>query len=346
MTNITAELKEVVALTKIVYTQNFTKSSNYIYFKDNACYISNTEDTLKEEECIIFHTFQNTLPFNNLGIPAKELHGVLDSITESASYTQKEDHIIITDGNKEITLPSVTYTPPPSVDINGLNYTPIPSADIDRVSKRLLQFTDKTDVDGSKIHFIGDVISTDINTIHSEVIGVDFPDFAIPLQIFSIMSKFAHLAVDDYLYMRTYNGTVLVTQFYPVMDLHFLEDLHKGLNCNEVGIKPIYIPKVNEDALFKVFGFNTKKPDREVIVDINAVRITISTGDDLTGFVSVDLDSRPSNPIVKFKIGTEKLFTLLKDYDNLYLTEIAGMPAIWGKIGEESNKYVVIEKIT
>ena len=346
--NIIEELKEVLALTKTIYTNNFVGSKGaYTYFKDNKLWSSNTtNEGIAEEEMIILHTFKNQLPFDNIGIPSKELHGVVDSITEDSTFTQKEDHIIIVNGKTKVTLPIVEYENPPSINLEGLTYVPVPSMDLERIEKRLLQFVYKTDENGGKVHFMGDAFSTDINSIHTENIGAGFPyDFAVPLSVYSMMKYFAHLAVDDYLYMKTFNGTVLITKCHPVMDISFIQEMHENVRTGEQEVYPIVIPEFDATNLFKLFGMNTKKPDREVVVDINKERIEISTGDDLTGFVSVDLDSHVDNPAVKFKVGTEKLFDLMKNYDKVYLVEIAGEKALWGKIDETTDKYVVIEEV-
>lgn len=348
MTN-TTELKEVITLTKIIYTNNFTKEANYTFFKDNTMWTSNTNgDSIAEDEMVIFHTFKQQLPFDNLGIPSKELHGVLDSISEEATFTQNEDNLLIQDKNKKITLPIVKYVEPPKIDLGGLNYYTLPSDDFRRVKKRLLQFVDKNDENGSKIHFTGDIVSTDVNSIHTEMINADFmkvEDFAIPLQVFSIMENFAHLVVDDYLYLKSSKGTVLVTKYYGVMDLGFIDKFHSDLWDKKDVACPLVIPQFDSKDLFKVFGVNTKKPDREVCVSVSEDRIEISTGDDLTGFVSVELDSVHSNSEIKFKVCTEKFFDLIVNYESIYIIEMAGEKTLWGKIGEECSKYIVIDEI-
>jgi hypothetical protein len=340
--NYITELKQVLSLTKSVYLNNFIKEANYVYVHERKLWTANTMDGVGDDELILFHTFKSSVPFDNIGIPTKELDGVLNSISEGASFTQHSDCIVITDGNKKITLPIVEYIEPPSIDLSGLTYTPLPS--FEGISKRCLQFIDKTDVDGSKVHFTSDVITTDVNSIHTESVPMELSDFSVSIQTFSVMKEFSGIAVADYLYLKSDSGTILVTKHYPIMELDFIEELYQNIETKAVEVLPIIIPKVDATDLFKVFGVNTKKPDREVTVDINAQRIEISTGNDITGFVTVTTESVISNPVIKFTIGTEKLFELLKNYEKLSLTELAGEVVLWG-VCVGYNKFIVIEEI-
>jgi len=330
------ELLSVLELTKIVYTQNFTTESNYFFIKDKFLWTSNTNsETIVENETIIFHTLQEELPFNNCGIPTAKFFAILKTLSEDAQFTQKEDHILIIDGKKKIKLPIVEYTESPRVDLADLNYTPFTEcADI---IKNITQYVDKTDEDGSRIHFINKCIySTDRNSFHKSLTTTVGLDFSVPIEIFVSMFNFDEYAVDDYLYLKKGN-TIAVTKYYDPIDVSFITDVSRG--------EKLELPNIIDTELFKIFNADTKKPDREVTVTMCDGVIRVESGNENTGFVSVEGET-PFAENISFTCNAEKFELLCKGALEVYIDrEMMENAYILIGVFENYEKYIVVEEV-
>jgi len=321
-------LCEVLELTKRVYSNNWTTESNYVYFKDNEMWTGNTTgDGVTEDELLIYHTFTVPLPFSSLGIPTAKFLATLKAISENATITQKEDHLLIVDGSKNIKIPTVDYTESPNIDLNGLQYTPL--KEMAEVSKNMMQFIDKTDVDGGRVHFHKDFMyTTDRNSFYKTPSIID-DTIAVSTSIFHTVVEFNEYCVDDYLYLRKGNTTA-VTRYYDPVEVSFLDDL------GESGER-LLLPDIVDKELFKIYNANVKKPDREVNIDICEGTIRCESGNDSDGLVSVEgeIDTEWSG---SFTCNVEKFTSLIENAVEVYMWD-----EVLECVYENGTRYIAVE---
>jgi len=322
------QLYEVLELTKIIYSNNWTTESNYVYFKNNELWTGNTiGDELTEDEVVIYHTFTTPLPFSNLGIPTAKFFATLRVISENATIIQKEDHLLIEDGSKSIKIPTVDYVESPNVDLNGLQYVLV--KEMKESPKSMLQFVDKTDIDGGRVHFRTDFMyTTDRNSFYKTPSIID-DNIAVSIPVFNAVVKFNEYCIDDYLYLRKGNTTA-VTRFYDPVEVSFLDDL------GESGER-LSIPDIIDKELFKIYNANTKKPDREVNVDICEGIIHCKSGNDNAGLVSVEGEIN-TDWSGSFTCNIEKFTSLVNDTVEVYIWD-----EVLECIYENGTRYIAVE---
>jgi len=306
-----SELEEFLDLAKIVYTQNFTNESNFIYFGiDGEIWTSNISgDEIGIDEIIIYGSLKNPV-FTNISIPAKELHGILSSL-EKPEFEQKDDHIIAKDNRTTVKLKTSKYEDPPVDKITRVDWKDLPKLD-PKQNKSLLEFIDKNDKFGSRVHCEGGPFTTDVNSIH--LLSVYFPyDLSMLPQVWSILEHFTDIAVDKpllYLYNRDSNVT-LVTSCDAPMEIGYIYDIME--DDDPGNYIEIELENIHSSKIVQTFMINTAKADRVVDVSVIAGVMSIVAEDYRKGSVDFRIaDKINHSEDVEFSIHPDKLYACFK----------------------------------
>jgi hypothetical protein len=310
------ELKELVSLTSIIFTNNFTKESNYIFFHESGkLWASNSTNTIGTDECLLIHEFTNPI-FSNVGILAKELMLTVKNLSDDVEIYQKEDHILIVEGKVTVKIRTIPYTSCPVKVSLGVEYNKI-GKKIGEYLPALTEFMDKAEEVARNIHFdTFTMTSTDVVSVHritlQEGMVSDEP-FSVGPHIASLFDSFDYISIGEYLYLKRECGTTLITRCGGCDEFPFIDNI--------VWRTPgIPTPNIADGELLKLFMSDIKKPDREFIVSIIGGIMSISAEDGRKGGVRIETDVVLEEDInTEFKINADKFISICKNYEKFSL---------------------------
>lgn len=336
------EIEKFLDLSKIVYTQNFTNESNYIYFGvEGIMWTSNVSgDVVGVDEIILYGCVENPV-LTNVGIPAKELHDIVSRM-DNPVITQNDDHIVAKDSTSTVKLKSVRYTDPPVDNVSRDNWEKLPTLD-PKHNKFLLEFLDKADINGSRIHCDEcGPFSTDVNSIH--LMSANFPfNMAVTPQVWNVLENFSHIDIEKnliYLYNEELKITLITSHASP-MEIDYIYDLMDAWEEGSDDFIEINIDEMVDSPLIKSFTASISKADRVITVSVKDEEIHVVAEDYRKGSVSSTIATHVEHTDdVKFKIHPDKLFACIKMggvirilHDTLWVTAPTG------------DKFVKIERV-
>lgn len=338
-----SNLETFLKAAKIIYTQNFTNEANYVYFGGSGeIWTSNISgDDIGTDEVILYGCLKNPW-ITNKGIPAKELHDILPALVNPV-ITTSDDHIVIESGKTKVKLKTVAFKEPPVTKISTGKWEPvpkIPTAD----NKQLLEFIDKNDVYGSKVHCDAEgCYTTDGNSIH--LCNIPFPfDIAVNLDVWSVFPLFDNIGIDeDLLYLHnTADNIVLITKYEIPMDIQYLEDIMGAYDSlgEENNVTEFIVNESSSSDLIKSFMSSINKADRIIDVVVKDHEVQIIAEDYRKGSVDTVIATNVEHlQDVHFTIHPDKFFSCLKMGKTLRIID----DTLWVQQGS-CDKFVKIER--
>lgn len=329
------KLLKFLELSKLVYTQNFTNESNYIYFMENGnVWTSNMINSVISDDEILIMTTIDGLDLHGIGVPAKELHMSMKTM-DNCTIEQKEDHILLTDGHSVVELKTILaeeslYKPEEYSVLREIKHDTSP------FNKELLEFTDKSDLHGGRVHHnsTAGIYTTDVNSIHIVSAVLASVDFAVSTQVWSVFPHFKHLSCDKYFHLYTEDNIELVTNFHTPMDMKFLDQLDSQPSLE------FTVKNAKNNKLLQLFTANTKKEDRIISVTVSDVGMFATSSDNAKGKANIVLSKDVGIPSkITFTVNPDKLYSCLKNCENFRIVDDV-LIAVDNIVG--SKKYIKI----
>ncbi len=308
--NIT-ELKELLPLTTEIFTNNFTKESNYIYFHESGkLWASNSTNSIEEDECLLIHDLSTPI-FSNVGILAKEFTATIRNLSDEVEITEGDNYVLLTDEKVSVKIRTVPYTSCPVKVSTDVEFSPI-ECKVNDLIPPLIEFMDKNDSIAKRLHFnCNEISSTDRVSVHVANLNekkVCEGPFGVNPRVGSIMDSFDYIHVGELLYLKKECGTILITRYTDPTDFSYMKEFGKE------GIT-IPTPTIGKEELLKTFMADIKKPDREFIVRVGDGKMFISAVDGRKGGVEVAVDIEVDVDInIEFKVNVDKFTSICKNF--------------------------------